>query len=307
MKKIGIDLGGHTIAAGSVDFFGAAPQVLSAVTVPTPENRDLLSVIHALEELILLWAAPGDECFVGIGIPGFVDSERRRILRLTNFVGCDGVLLGKIISANLKARGVRVDVRLENDANCAALGEGAAGAARGLRDYVVLTLGTGIGAGIVANDGLLTGAHGMAAECGHMAVSGDPLLCRCGCGGRGHLEELASADWIERRAGAAGLPPVFREVWEMRHTNMEAAALLEPALEALARGISSLAVTLDPEAVILSGGMSHAAGLADELRGRIEKYLPVPFRAVFILKNSEIGGRSAVIGAASLGQEMCKR
>ena len=93
----------------------------------------------------------------------------------------------------------------------------------------------------------------------------------------------------------------------MRHANTEAAALLESALEALARGISSLAVTLDPEAVILSGGMSHAAGLADELRGRIEKYLPVPFRAVFILKNSEIGGRSAVIGAASLGQEMCKR
>lgn len=307
MKRIGIDLGGHTISAGPVDFSNERPRIISARTVPTPEKRDLLSVTRALEELILPWTTPGVECSVGIGIPGFADKERRRILRLTNFSGCDGIYLGETISADLRELGVKVVIRLENDANCAALGEGAAGAARGMSDYVVLTLGTGIGAGIVTNGRLLSGAHGMAAECGHMAVSGDPALSGCGCGGRGHLEESASADWLERRAGLLGLPPVFREIWERRRTDKNAADLLAPALEALARGISSLAVTLDPEAVILSGGMSLAAGLADELRERIEKYLPRPFRPVFILKNSELGGEAAVIGAASLGQEMCKR
>lgn len=306
MKRIGIDLGGHTVSAGAVDFSEEPPRIASPVTVSTPEKRDILSVIRALEELILLWAAPGDECFVGIGIPGFVNRERTRILRLTNFTGCDGVSLGKMISANLQARGVKADIRMENDANCAALGEGAAGAARGMSDYAVLTLGTGIGAGLVANGRLLSGAHGMAGECGHIAVSGDPSLCGCGCGGLGHLEESASADWIERRAAALGLPGGFREIWEMRHADKTAAGLLEPALEALARGVSSLFVTLDPEAVIISGGMSLAEGLADELRGRVEKYLPVPFRPVFDLKISKLGGAAAVIGAASLGREMCK-
>ena len=230
MKRIGIDLGGHTISAGPVDFSNERPRIISARTVPTPEKRDLLSVTRALEELILPWTAPGVECSVGIGIPGFVDKERRRILRLTNFSGCDGIYLGETISADLRELGVKVVIRLENDANCAALGEGAAGAARGMSDYVVLTLGTGIGAGIVTNGRLLSGAHGMAAECGHMAVSGDPALSGCGCGGRGHLEESASADWLERRAGLLGLPPVFREIWERRRTDKTRRTSLPPRL-----------------------------------------------------------------------------
>ncbi|MFR5880887.1 MAG: ROK family protein [Cloacibacillus evryensis] len=168
-----------------------------------------MSVTRALEELILPWTAPGVECSVGIGIPGFVDKERRRILRLTNFSGCDGVYLGETISADLRELGVKAVIRLENDANCAALGEGAAGAARGMSDYVVLTLGTGIGAGIVTNGRLLSGAHGMAAECGHMAVSGDPALSGCGCGGRGHLENPPPPTGWSGAPGFWGCRPSF--------------------------------------------------------------------------------------------------
>ena len=138
----------------------------------------------------------------------------------------------------------------------------------------------------------------MAAECGHMALCGAELT-GCGCGGAGHLEEAASADWLERRAKAAGLPADFKRLWQMRAAP-EAESIISPALETLARGIASVTVTLDPEAVILSGGMSRAEGLAEELAARAQKYLPDPFRPCFRLKTSKLGGEAAVIGAASL-------
>ena len=141
----------------------------------------------------------------------------------------------------------------------------------------------------------------MAAECGHMALCGAELT-GCGCGGAGHLEEAASADWLERRAKASGLPADFKSLWQMRAAP-EAEAIISPALEALARGIASVTVTLDPEAVILSGGMSRADGLAEELAARAQKYLPEPFRPYFTLKTSSLSGEAAVIGAASLFRE----
>ena len=176
-----------------------------------------------------------------------------------------------------------------------------AGEAAGMEDYVVLTLGTGVGAGIVSGGRLVRGAHGMAAECGHMALCGAELT-GCGCGGAGHLEEAASADWLERRAKAAGLPADFKSLWQLRAAP-EAETIISPALEALARGIASITVTLDPEAVILSGGMSRADGLAEELAARAQKYLPAPFRPYFRLETSKLGGEAAVIGAASLFRE----
>ena len=121
-------------------------------------------------------------------------------------------------------------------------------------------------------------------------------------GGAGHLEEAASADWLERRAKSTGLPADFKSLWQMRAAP-EAEAIISPALEALARGIASITVTLDPEAVILSGGMSRADGLAEELAARAQKYLPAPFSPYFRLETSKLGGEAAVIGAASLFRE----
>ena len=300
IKKIGIDIGGHTISAAEVlpDGDGFRPAALT--TVCTPQEKDMPSLAAAVRDLVLQRAERGSRCFVGIGVPGFVNRDRSVILRLTNFHGCDGVPAALLISEDLEEHGISAEVRIENDANCAALGEHICGAARGMKDFAVITLGTGIGSGLAANGRLITGSHGMAGECGHLAVCGEDEYYRCMCGGAGHLEEAASAGWLEKRASEMGLPADFRAIWEMRWQNDAARALTEASLNAIARGIASICVMLDPEAVILSGGMSRAVGITEELRTRVMKYLPLPVRPVFKLLLSELGSSAAVIGAASL-------
>ncbi len=301
MKYIGIDVGGHTITAGAADFSETPARLLRAETVAAPSPRTAAGLVETAAALVSRFASAGEKCFVGVGLPGFVGRDRKTVARLTNYENCDGLALGDMLERRLAAAGFAAKAVIENAANCAALGEGMAGEAAGMDDYVVLTLGTGIGAGIVSGGRLLRGAHGMAAECGHMALCG-PSLRGCGCGGAGHLEEAASADWLERRASEAGLPADFRKLWEMRGAS-EAGAILDPALETLARGVASICAALDPEAVILSGGMSRAEGIAEEISARAEKYLPAPYRPYFSLKASKLGGEAAVIGAASLCAE----
>ncbi len=301
MKRIGLDVGGHTITAGVVDFSRSPAKLLCAETVAAPSPRTVEPLVEAAAALVMRFAESGEECFAGMGLPGFVAKDRKIVARLTNYENCDGLALGAAVERRLAELGIRAKAAIENDANCAALGEGMAGEAVGMEDYVVLTLGTGVGAGIVSGGRLVRGAHGMAAECGHMALCGAELT-GCGCGGAGHLEEAASADWLERRAKSTGLPADFKSLWQMRAAP-EAEAIISPALEALARGITSIIVTLDPEAVILSGGMSRADGLAEELAARAQKYLPEPFRPYFTLKTSSLSGEAAVIGAASLFRE----
>lgn len=300
IKRIGIDIGGHTISVGEVipDVDGCRPAALA--TVCTPPERDMPSLTAAVRDLVMQRADRGGRCFVGIGVPGFVNSDRSVILRLTNFRGCDGVPAALLISEDLKKHGISAEVRIENDANCAALGEHICGAARGMKDFAVITLGTGIGSGLVANGRLIAGAHGMAGECGHLAVCSEDEYYGCMCGGAGHLEEAASAGWLEKRASEKGLPADFRAIWELRGQNDAARAVTEVSLDAVARGIASICVTLDPEAVILNGGMSRAAGITEELRARVMKYLPLPMRPVFKLLLSELGSSAAVIGAAAL-------
>ncbi|MBQ9881531.1 MAG: ROK family protein [Synergistes sp.] len=304
IRRIGIDIGGHTISAGELLSDGGSPLPAALTTVCTPQERDMGSLLSAVRDLVLQRVPRGSRCFVGVWVPGFVNRERSVILRLTNFRGCDGIPAALMISEDLRSHGVYADVRMENDANCAALGEHICGTARGMKDFVVMTLGTGIGAGLVANGRLITGAHGMAGECGHLAVCSEDLYHSCMCGGAGHLEEAASAGWLEKKALENGLPADFRAIWEMRRQNDAAKAITEESLNAVARGISSICVTLDPEAVILSGGMSRAAGIAEELRARVMKYLPLPMRSVFKLLLSELGSSAAVAGAAALDDSL---
>jgi len=297
MLSIGIDLGGHTLSAGIVDLKARPPFIISRIDMPSPAGRHKSDVIGILAEAVAALAGGNETDSVGIGMPGFLDKKRETVVRLTNFPAFEDVRLPDILKEIIALKDLHVNVSMENDANCAALGEGIAGAARGCHDYIVITLGTGIGAGIVANGALVAGGHGIAGEAGHLSIMEDGILC-C-CGGISHLESAASADAIEKAALKCGMPADFKYIWEHRDEK-EAETIVERALDSLARGIASLVATTDPERVILSGGMSKARGLAGELAIRVPPYLPAPFRPYLNIVTSSLGGDAAIIGAASL-------
>jgi glucokinase len=303
MLKIGIDLGGHTISAAAAEADGGVLRFVSRAEKTTPSSRSIGDVVGCLSGVVRELAGGKDVQSVGVGIPGFVDLKRKKIVRLTNFHSLENIEFASLLEEELASSGLRAPVLLENDANCAAVGEGACGAAAGCRDYVVFTLGTGIGSGIVANGKLLSGTHGMAGEAGHMSLTSSKV--RCGCGAVGHVEQAASADWLENNARVAGLPGDFKLLWS-RRKEPAVAVFIEPALDALSRCIASVSVLVDPEVVILSGGMSRAEGLADELSRRVEAYLPVPFRRYLALKVSKLGSDAALWGALSLPEGECK-
>ena len=292
---IGIDLGGHTISAAAVSFDKGRAVVSDRITARTPVSRNLDETTELIASLIRELYSRNNALSVGIAVPAFLDRERFFITKFTNFSALEDIKLPELVRAKLLSCGIDIPVYMENDANCAALGEGMCGAAQGLSDYIVLTLGTGVGSGIVVNGKLLTGAHGMAGEAGHIiAGQGKP----CPCGGFAHLEGAFSADALERLAAEKGIAGDFRELWEKREFE-EAKAILVPALDALGRGIATLYSLFDPELIVISGGMSRAEGLYNELVPCVERYISAPYRKYLNIKISELTSDAAVTGAAS--------
>ena len=287
MKAVGVDLGGHKIAAALVED-GRVIQRLSEGT----SGRDPETVVSQVAGAVRRLGA-SCSCPVGVGIPGMLDGKRETALLLPNFPGWSGIPLRRMLEAR-----VGLPMALENDANCYAVGEGWGGAARGMSDYLLFTLGTGIGGGFVVNGKLLRGFHGIAGEPGHLVVgAGEP----CGCGATGHLEAISGADALERRASSMGLQPDLKYLWS-RRGDSAVAPLWDRCLDYLARGIASAVHLFDPQAVILGGGMSRGEGFMDALRPRVLGYLASPFRKGLDLRTSVLGGDAPLVGAAFLAQ-----
>jgi len=298
LLSIGVDLGGHTISAALVEAEGKDARILNRVDRDTPEGRDINEVLNCIADMTAEVSHGMKISYAGVGIPGFLDVSRRVITKLTNFSGLENIAFLEYLGHNLEKRGMSPLLAMENDANCFAVGEAFCGAAVGCKDFIVLTLGTGIGSGIFVNGRLVTGAHGMAGEAGHISIS-ELKDIRCGCGSAGHLETIASADHIEQKAAKEGLPADFRSLWQMRN-DMRADGIISNALETMARGIASLIVVLDPEKIILSGGMSKAEGIAEELEARTLPWLPLPMREHLRIEVSLLGADAGLYGAASI-------
>jgi glucokinase len=231
---------------------------------------------------------------VGICVPGAIDAERERAMMIPNFAGWNGLPIRQMFEDAIGNPTV-----LENDANAYALGEGLAGAARGSRDYVVLTLGTGIGGGIVTDGRLLTGFHGMGGELGHMVLGHDEP-CGPGCLGLGHFEALCGADALERRAREMGLGavPALKDLW-LRKDDPAVWPLWDFALDNLARGIASLVHIFDPELMIVGGGLRNGAGFMEALEGRIPRYLGASFKLTLKIRSSVLGTDAPLFGGAA--------
>lgn len=191
---IGVDLGGTNLRIAAVDSNG---KVLEKITTSTQvaRGRDLviLEMCNAIQEVAAKFRSSGTLAGIGIGIPGIIDMQSGMVRESPNLPGWEDYPVRREIE-----RGLGTSVILENDANVAALGEKWMGAAAPVHDMCMMTLGTGVGGGIVLQGKIWHGMTGMAGELGHIAV--DPEGIPCGCGSRGCVEQYASATAIKRMA-----------------------------------------------------------------------------------------------------------
>ncbi|MEA3508103.1 MAG: ROK family protein [Synergistota bacterium] len=285
---VGIDLGGHTITAAIVDADNGI--VTGREEAPTPQMREPETVLGAVSRLVKRVTAGRAITGVGIGVPGMLDASRERVLISPNFP------LWKNFPLRQKAQQVLgCSVAVENDANCYALGEGVAGAAKGMTDYVVFTLGTGIGGGVVCGGSLLKGFHGMAGELGHAAVGGE---LPCGCGAIGHAETLFGADAVEKAFLELGLGDTAKNLYILRGECDSGRRIWDAAFDALGRTIATAIHFFDPQAVILGGGLSNIPDLAEELKPFVLRYLALPWHDLLDIRISALGPDAPLIGAA---------
>jgi len=313
---VGIDLGGTFIKWALLDETMAIRGRLQA---PTPVDDGPDGVIEAMaagtERLLRQEGlSPGDVAGVGIGSPGPLDLDAGVVIGMPNIPGFEMIPLRDRLAERLG-----LGVLLENDANAAALGEYLLGGGKGTRLMVLLTLGTGVGSGIVLDGRLLHGAHGIGAELGHTIVEpdGEP----CGCGQRGCLERYASATYLARYARRlveeAGrrscLEQVIRrkghidalDVQDARRAGDEVAeAAWERAVRFLAIGCVNVCRVLDPDRIVLGGGMAKAGeDLMVPLRRHFREQhwrLSEPKTALAL---AELGNDAGVIGAAGAARE----
>jgi glucokinase len=265
---VGVDIGGTKVAAGVVDPAGG---VLARALRPTP-SRDVRLVEETIVEVVRELGAAHDVRAVGIGAAGFVDAQRARVLFSPHLAWRDEPLRDALAAA------LELPVVVENDANAAAWAEWRFGAGRGETRLVCVTLGTGIGGGIVLDGVLQRGRFGMAGEFGHMVVVPDGR--RCECGNRGCLEQYASGNVLGREARELALAGSPVAVGLLERVGGDVEALAGPVVTAAARdgdpcavelfgdvgrwlgiGLANLAAALDPGLFVIGGGVSDAGEL----------------------------------------------
>ena len=308
----GIDVGGTKILGVLVDP-DAPGAVVDEARVPTPDGEE--AVLDAMAETVRRLAAGAAGAAVGIGavgvgIAGLVD--RAGILRLgPNLPGLHGVRVGDEL-----ARRLSLPVRVDNDATCAAWGEHLAGAARGVRDVACVTLGTGIGGGIIADGDLVRGARGYGAEFGHMVV--DPHGPQCPCGRRGCWERFASGSglaWLAREAAASGAfargVELAGSVEALRGEHVTAAAaegdegalaIVGTFVDWVALGIGNLVAVLDCSLVVIGGGLVEVGDLLlDPVREAVPAHVMGHAERELRIVAAELGEHAGAIGAALLG------
>lgn len=251
-RLVGLDLGGTALKAGAIS---AAGHVLAEVAVAPPFERGPEAVLDALAETARGLGVEGD---LGVGVPGLLERERGVVLTSPNLPGFVDLDVRGGLARRLGLAPERV--RVENDANAAALGEQWLGAGRGVDDLLVLTLGTGIGGGLILGGRLIVG-EGLGGEAGHVVV--EPAGPRCGCGAFGCIEALASARAASARAKAAGLPretpgDLARLAARARDGCAEEARLLRAIGLDLGHFLATVVSLLDLRCFVFGGGFSAA-------------------------------------------------
>lgn len=292
---IGVDLGGTKIAAGIVDREG---RVLERTERPTPvgSQDELVAALDAAVEELRTERVGA----LGFGVPSAVDQRSGVAVSSVNIP-----LAGLPLRDRMRERH-GLPVAIENDATAAAVGEWRAGAGRGRRDLVMLTLGTGVGGGVIVDGRPLRGASGAAGELGHVVVEHDGRPCQGTCTGRGHLESYATGLAAGDAARAAfGPDATSRDLIERAQAGEpRAVEILAEIGRRLGSAIGSLVNVFDPEVVVLGGGFGLAA--ADFLDGPAREVLrreALPPGQGTPIVRAELGAEAGLVGAAFVAFE----
>lgn len=314
MNFIGVDIGGMSIKVGLVDADGALHHVIKEETGNQRTQTELTETLLAMCTRVRKAAeADGFEIGgVGFGFPGTVNNETEVVHYTANIPGFNHCELGKIFRERFDSSLVYA---LGNDADAAALAEVYYGSGRGRRYFVLITLGTGVGGGIVLNKKLYTGCNAVATEIGHMCLvfEGEP----CGCGGHGCFEAYSSATALMRQTrdmikacpesmlGQVPLASVDgRTAFEFKRKGCaKAAEVIDRYIAYLAAGIRNLIVLLQPDCIAIGGGISHAG---DELLIPLQQEVKRELFAAELQRTdlvlAELGNDAGIIGAGCLAR-----
>lgn len=296
------DIGGTKVAVAVVDGRG---RVLEELRVPVRLEEGKAAVLKEFGDLgaELLRRHPGCRR-VGVGSAGPLDPRRGVLLDPTNFKTSAGTW-GKVPLASILSRRLKRPVFVDNDAAAAVLAEHRIGAGKGFDNVMVLTLGTGLGTGVICNGELVRAGRGLHPEGGHLILKADDRTALCGCGNLGCAEAYLSGGGFSRRARAAlGEPLVTaKELCERaRAGNSAALALFDEYATMLAIAIHNYVVIYAPEIVVLTGSFAHAADLfLTQARMRLEKLLVRRREGVDMMPRlavSPLENRAGIVGAA---------
>jgi len=306
---VGVDLGGTAIKVGICNENG---QLLHTYEGPTETDKGVDVVIGNIEKYVrhIVEQSPyeWDQLKgVGAGVAGFTN-VREGIIVLAPNIGFRDVPIRALLEERIGK-----PVKIDNDANVAALGEAWAGAGKGIENCVCYTLGTGVGGGIIINGKIYQGFSGMAGEIGHISVVPDLEAIQCGCGKMGCLETVSSATGIIRMAKDAvergdrtslALEDQIaaKEVFDAAKAGDEVALrIVNRAAFYLGKSMAAVAAVLNPELFIIGGGVSKAGDfLFEEMRRVYAKLAPEPLQKGVSIVPAVLGNDAGIVGAAGL-------
>lgn len=298
MYSLGIDLGGTKVAFALISHEGKMIETQKIMTDLSITPEDMIKRISKTAQAMLKkhQLTTADLDGIGLGAPGPLDTEKGHITRPPNLTGWVNVPIVRLLKEQLNTA-----VRLENDANAAALAEKELGAGQGLTDFVYVTISTGIGAGIIANNQLISGKKGNAGDFGHTVV--DPSFGQCICGQKGCIEHIASGTAISREGSRLKNRKLStKEVFDLYQANDEdIVPYLSRVLESLGAAMVTLINTFDPEAIILGGGVTQVGELLfEQIRNYVHNYTLNPDARKTPIIKAKLGQEAGVIGACHL-------
>lgn len=310
MIYVGIDLGGTNIAAGIV---GESGKLLHKKSIPTGADRDALAVIKDMAQVAMDVVAENgysmdDVVSVGIGSPGSVDKEKGELVYANNLPFSHTPMRAEM------QKYINKPIYIDNDANCAAWAEAMAGATKGVDDSIAITLGTGVGGGIVVNGKLYSGFNFIGGELGHtvIAVDGEP----CSCGRKGCWEAYASATALIRQTKRAAEAHKDSKMWDYtkdgkfsgrtaflaaKDGDKAAQEVVDNYVKYVGCGIANMINIFQPEVLVVGGGIANEG---DNLLNPVREYVKKETYAKDIkacrIEKAYLGNDAGIIGAALL-------